>query len=240
LDRANKLINGLQGEKKRWTSTVLSLSDKYERLIGDCLIAAGMVAYSGPFTADFRAEMEQSWAKKIRELKIRCSDDEISMRKILGDDVKIRQWNVANLPSDNLSIENAIILFTARKWALMIDPQKQANSFIKNMGKSQEQSMDIFKATDNPIIKQLETAIDIGKWVLLENVGEKIDPTLEPIFGLFRLDQGEQAPKNAKFGDKEARYSHTFSFFMTTTLPNPHYPPEFLNYPTRIRGANAK
>ena len=56
------------------------------------------------------------------------------MRDVLGDDVKIRQWAVAGLPSDNLSIENGIIMFGSRRWPLMIDPQTQANKFIKKLG----------------------------------------------------------------------------------------------------------
>ncbi len=60
------------------------------------------------------------------------------MRDVLGQDVKIRQWAVAGLPSDNLSVENGIIMFGSRRWPLMIDPQTQANKFIKKLGGMQE------------------------------------------------------------------------------------------------------
>lgn len=54
LGRANRIIQGLAGEKTRWMDTVEKLTIDYEYLIGDCLVAAGMVAYSGSFTATFR------------------------------------------------------------------------------------------------------------------------------------------------------------------------------------------
>ena len=54
LGRANKIIDGLSGEKTRWTETVKNLGEEYDLLIGNCLVAAGMVAYSGSFTAKFR------------------------------------------------------------------------------------------------------------------------------------------------------------------------------------------
>jgi dynein heavy chain len=54
LERAGKIISGLEGEKTRWTETVAKLGHEYEHLVGNCLIAAGMVAYSGPFTALYR------------------------------------------------------------------------------------------------------------------------------------------------------------------------------------------
>lgn len=37
--------------------------------------------------------------------------------------MKIRQWNVAGLPKDELSVENGIIIDRSRRWPLMIDPQ---------------------------------------------------------------------------------------------------------------------
>jgi len=51
LGRANKILGGLAGEKTRWTETVARLSSEQGFLIGNCLIGAGMVAYSGAFTS---------------------------------------------------------------------------------------------------------------------------------------------------------------------------------------------
>lgn len=48
------MIGGLEGEKNRWTDTVANLTKQQEMLIGDCLLAAGMICYAGPFTANYR------------------------------------------------------------------------------------------------------------------------------------------------------------------------------------------
>lgn len=45
----------------------------------------------------------------------------------LGDPVLVRQWNIDGLPTDGFSVDNGIIVFNARRWPLMIDPQGQAN-----------------------------------------------------------------------------------------------------------------
>jgi len=135
LIRADSMIAGLQGEKVRWTQTVADLTVKKGMITGDCLIAAGMVSYAGPFTAGYREELEAMWRDNITQLKVQISEN-VTMRNVIGNDLKIREWAVNGLPSDNLSVENGIIMFGSRRWPLMIDPQTQANKFIKKMGKA--------------------------------------------------------------------------------------------------------
>ena len=76
---------------------------------------------------------------------------ERDIRSVLGEPVQIRAWNIEGLPTDNHSIQNGIIMSKARRWSLMIDPQGQANRFLKNMGKSpkySENGIDIVKPTN--------------------------------------------------------------------------------------------
>lgn len=54
LDRAEKLIGGLGGEKDRWTEAAKTLGERYINITGDVLISSGLVAYLGAFTVDFR------------------------------------------------------------------------------------------------------------------------------------------------------------------------------------------
>ena len=59
--------------------------------------------------------------------------DNFSLERVLGEPVKIRRWQLSGLPVDSFSIENGIMMYNADKWPLMIDPQGQANRWIKNM-----------------------------------------------------------------------------------------------------------
>lgn len=54
LDRAEKLIGGLGGEKQRWAQTAQDLRDTLDNVVGDVLLSAGVVAYLGAFTVFFR------------------------------------------------------------------------------------------------------------------------------------------------------------------------------------------
>ena len=58
----------------------------------------------------------------------------------------IQQWHLYGLPSDPLSVENGIILFNSSRWPLCIDPQGQANAWIKSM--QREHNLCITKLSD--------------------------------------------------------------------------------------------
>lgn len=109
LQRAEELIGGLGGEKDRWMSTAKSLGERYFLLTGDILIAAGVVAYLGPFTMDFREEQIKEWVTALQGYNIVCTQD-FQLTAILGEPVVIRQWNIFGLPTDNFSVDNGIII----------------------------------------------------------------------------------------------------------------------------------
>lgn len=69
----------------------------------------------------------------IASLKINSSG-RFSLQNILSDPIVIGVWtNQQQLPNDDFSVDNAIILKNSSRWPLMIDPQVQANTWIKNM-----------------------------------------------------------------------------------------------------------
>ena len=80
---------------------------------------------------------------------------------------------MCGLPQDAHSIQNGIMMSKARRYPLLIDPQGQANKYIKNMGKDvafAENGIEITKLSDKNFLRTLENAVRFGKWVLLENV----------------------------------------------------------------------
>lgn len=58
------------------------------------------------------------------------------------------------LPRDDVSIENGIIVTQASRWPLMIDPQEQANRWIRNL--EQANNLKIGKMTDPNLMRILE------------------------------------------------------------------------------------
>ncbi|XP_045510942.1 dynein axonemal heavy chain 7 [Colias croceus] len=221
LKRAEMLISGLGGEKTRWTQIAKNLRDTYNSLTGDILIAAGVIAYLGPFTAAFRHEQVTKWARACHECGIVCTLN-FSLIKVLGEPVTIQQWNIDGLPSDDFSVESAIIIMNARRWPLMIDPQGQANRWIKNMEKPN--NLCVVRMTQADLGRVLENAVQFGQPVLLENVLEELDPMLEPLLQQQTFRQG--GALCIKIGDTIVEYSKEFKLYISTKLANPHYLPE--------------
>lgn len=62
------------------------------------------------------------WVKACQARGIPCND-RFKLEAVLGDAVKIRQWNIWGLPKDDFSTENGIAVDQGRRWPLCIDPQ---------------------------------------------------------------------------------------------------------------------
>lgn len=71
---------------------------------------------------------------------------------------------------------------------------------------------------------KIKRALSDGTPVLIENISETIDATLNPI--LAREVITKNRVKYIKIGDDDIEYNDKFKLFIQTKLPNPHYTPE--------------
>ncbi|XP_075463117.1 dynein axonemal heavy chain 6 isoform X2 [Ascaphus truei] len=221
LNRAGKLTAALGDEQVRWKESIANFEEEISNVIGNVFIAAACVAYFGAFTAVYRQQLIDCWIKKCQNLEIPISP-KFSLINILGDAYEIRQWNTDGLPRDLVSTENGILVTRGRRWPLMIDPQDQANRWIRN--KETKNGLKIIKLTDVGFLRTLENAIRLGLPILLEELKESLDPALEPI--LLKQTYVSGGRMLIRLGDSDIDYDKNFRFYMTTKMPNPHYLPE--------------
>ena len=125
---------GFGGEREKWASMSMKLEQRFIQLTGDILLATGTVAYLGYFPHNEREKEITKWQTKAQELKVPFSKD-YSLQGALGNQITIQSWYMNGLLRDTLSTDNGIILTTAERWVLMIDPQDIANRWIKTMEK---------------------------------------------------------------------------------------------------------
>ncbi len=82
----------------------------------------------------------------------------------------------------------------------------------------------MIKLSNPKFLQIVENSIRMGMPVLLENIEEQLDPSLEPLLVKNLVKQGGQW--SIRLGDTWVPYSNDFKFFITTKLANPHYLPE--------------
>ena len=163
---ANALINSLSGEKQRWSDLTNKLEDSVKYLHGDILISSGIISYLGCFSSNYRMQIIKEWNDFIKNNKILVSDS-FSLENCLGEAIQVKKWVMNGLPSDPFSRENGMIISESSRWPLMIDPQNQANKWIKN--NESENKLIVVKLTDSDFIRNLENSIQFGFSLLIEN-----------------------------------------------------------------------
>lgn len=221
LARAGKLTSALGDESVRWSETAEQISTSMILLIGDVFNASGYISYLGAFTGQYRDKILSSWMKLCKDSGIPVSD-EFSLQRVCASPVEVREWNIQGLPTDNVSIDNGILVTRGKRWPLMIDPQSQANKWIKTM--QAKNGLRTIKLTDPNLLRTLENSIRIGSPVLLEDIGEVLDPALDPVLQKQVFKQGNRSL--IRIGDSDVDYDENFRFYMTTKMSNPHYLPE--------------
>ncbi|KAL3266451.1 hypothetical protein HHI36_010623 [Cryptolaemus montrouzieri] len=221
MNRAVRLLTGLGDERLRWIGTIDNIEAGIINVTGDILVSAGAIAYLTPFTDKYRRGLLSEWLEIVQEKNIPHSEN-FDTVLTLGEPVTIRSWQLNGLPRDYLSTENAVLVSCSKRWPLFIDPQGQANKWIKNMEKNS--GLSICKLSDKNLIRTLESAVRFGKPVLIENIGLELDPALDPV--LLRQVFKQGGTLVMKLGDTIVPYDNNFRLYMTTTLPNPHYTPE--------------
>eukprot|EP00397_Hematodinium_sp_SG-2012_P000077 GEMP01000077.1.p1 GENE.GEMP01000077.1~~GEMP01000077.1.p1 ORF type:complete len:3523 (+),score=983.36 GEMP01000077.1:601-10569(+) len=227
-ERARKLVESLPAPDE-WqsrldagtTSDVLHVS----------VLASALVLYSGVFPQKIRTELEDK-AKALFNVEL---EKESILVKHCGDLAKLNHWRQCGLADDRHFIENGIILDTARRWPLLIDPQQQALRYIKESGKHIPEGLEVIRLHAPNFMRTLELGIQFGKWIVLENAPAQLSthpnfPYLEPLLHALSRDplalHGTTRNTNTLrlSSDKVVSRGDSFRFFITTAHAVPALP----------------
>ncbi|ORY39399.1 hypothetical protein BCR33DRAFT_720231 [Rhizoclosmatium globosum] len=219
---ANRLVNGLASEKVRWSEAVGRFKEQEKTLAGDVLLSAAFVSYVGCFSKRYREDLLQdNWLKYLKaednKDRVPLSPD-VDPLAILTNSAEVAKWNNEGLPTDRVSLENATMVTSCKRWPLIIDPQLQGAS------------LKIVRLGARGYLDLIEKAVSSGDPILIEDIAESIDPVLNPLLGRETIKKG----KYVKMGDKEVEYDPRFKMILQTRLANPHYPPEIQAQTTLI------
>eukprot|EP01083_Nonionella_stella_P177342 623003_1 len=220
LMRAGQLVEGLSGERVRWESTIKQYQRSIKNLVGDCIIASSFLSYFGAFDSEYRIELMNDIRDKIIEKKVIAISDKFNLSEFLSNPIDLRKWRICGLPSDDFCGDNGVLVTKGSRFSLMIDPQSQANKWIKNLYCGNLQIVDL----KMDFMRVLEGALQFGTPVLLQDIEEDLDASLDPILLKKFIVSGNR--KYLNINGKQIEFNSEFRLFMTTRLSNPHYSPE--------------
>ena len=228
LSLAERLTTGLASEKERWGQTVEALRQRDVTMAGDVMIAAAFTSYIGAFGMAFRDRLwKEVWLKDLIARDIPMTDG-IDPLWMLTDESQAAGWNNEGLPSDRISIENGAIITSCSRWPLLIDPQLQGIRWLKKHCEitttKHEKQFLIIRPGEKRWISKIVQAIQNGDTVIVENIGETIDASLDPILSKSVYRKGKTL--FIKLGEDDVEYDERFKLYMQTKLANPHYKPE--------------
>merc|ERR1719311_946654 len=221
LALAERLVNGLADEYVRWQGSVKNLKLQGTSFIGDCLLAAAFVGYISPFNASFRNNLTAQWLEEIKTRQIPHTEG-IDPLKVLTDEAAIAQWMNEGLPADRISVENACVVTACARWPLMIDPQLQGVTWIKQRFAD---TLEVIQFTQNKWLNKVQGAIQMGMNLLIEAVGQEIEAILDPLLARAVIRRGRNA-LIIRIGGEELDYDAKFQLYLQSKLSNPHYRPE--------------
>ncbi|KAM9230987.1 LOW QUALITY PROTEIN: dynein axonemal heavy chain 11 [Leptosomus discolor] len=136
----------------------------------------------------------------------------------LTDDAPIAAGSNEGLPSDRMSTANATVLTDCECWPLVIDPQPQGIKWVKDKYGA---DLKVVRLGQKGFLKTIKRALAYGD-VLIENMGESIDPILDPQLGRHTVKKA----KYIETEDKECEFNKIFCLILHTKLANPHHKPE--------------
>ncbi|KAJ9437970.1 Dynein-1-beta heavy chain [Diplonema papillatum] len=236
LKRAEQLVSGLGSERERWTSSTKTYELGIENLIGDSMLASGILSYIGSFTGEFRDELQVTWRRAAATKKDAAAVPMSKSFDFIGYyalPTEIREWELQGLPGDDFSTMNGVLVMRGERWPLMIDPQGQANKWIKNMEKDKGLKVIDLKQAD--FLRTIEHAVQLGTPVLIQDVSERLDPSLDSILSRAIVKQGGR--NTIKIGDNVVDYNDKFKLYLTTKNASPHYSPEICTKVTLVNCA---
>lgn len=228
LNLAERLTSGLASENSRWTQTVENLKNSETTLPGNVMLAASFTSYIGAFGAEFRLRLwKKEWIQDLVSRDIPITEG-LDPLWVLTSDSEAAEWQNEGLPADRISLENGAILTNCSRWPLMIDPQLQGIRWLKqhaniHAGKS-GRDVHMLRQGEKGWMHKIIAAISAGDTVVLENMGETVDTSLEPILSKSFFRKGKNL--YLKIGDEDIEYDINFQLYLQTKLSNPHYKPE--------------
>ena len=213
IEAAENLVSKLKGEHQRWSHQMKDLNLELDQLPRQSLLAAAFLVYLSKAPEDKRLSMMNQWKEMV-------GLDDFDLRRFLSSEQEQLSWKAEGLPSDDLSVENGLIILQGEVCPLLIDPSQRATEWLKNHLK--DSRLEVINQQDPNFTTSLELAVRFGKTLIIQEV-DGVEPLIVPLLRKDLISQGHRYV--IQIGDKAVDYNETFRLFLTTRNPDPETKP---------------
>ena len=245
LAASTSLLMGLQEERARWIQDTEENEAHADPLPGDAGIASAMMVYLGPFSREERGELLQMLSSLCNNQEINFSP-ELHVPKFFTSQNEIGSWFVQGLPSDEFSIQNGMLALYCSRFPLLIDPQEQCATWIKERETPRvlnqfAQKLELEVAMANAIVN--------GRFLIFECIEGLVDANIDGILDQIFIhrkssDAADIAPASAGLQKwesrrlfwmgKELEWHPDFRIILLSRLTDPHFDPALCGRTTII------
>ncbi|KAL3100094.1 hypothetical protein niasHS_000705 [Heterodera schachtii] len=231
VNRSIHLLKSLRVECDRWEAGTERFAQQNETLVGDVLLSAAFLSYSGYYDQLLRDTLFQKWMGILESSQIMFRHELAHIEYLSTADERL-QWNNNGMPTDELCTENAIMLKRFNRFPLIIDPSGQSMEFIR---KQFSGSVQLTSFNDNSFRENLESALRFGTTLLVQDA-ESYDPILNPV--LNREVKRTDGRVLITIRDKDVYLSPDFKIFLFTRDSSVEFPADvcsrvtFVNFTT--------
>ncbi|KAI8958673.1 cytoplasmic dynein heavy chain [Daldinia sp. FL1419] len=228
VDRSVRLLDSLSSERTRWEDGSKSFETQISTLVGDVLVAAAFLAYSGLYDQTFRKSMMEDWLHQLHLSGINFKPHNPVTEYLSTADERL-SWQENTLPVDDLCTENAIILKRFNRYPLIIDPSGRATEFLQRECKDRRLTVTSF--LDDSFTKQLESSLRFGNPILIQDA-EHLDPILNHVLNKEYQKTGGRVL--IQLGKQEIDFSPAFKIYLSTRDPSATFPPDICSRTTFV------
>lgn len=228
VDRSVKLLDSLSSERIRWDEGSRSFETQIGTLVGDVLLSAAFLAYSGLYDQQFRKGMVDEWMHHLQLAGVDFKQHNPVTAYLSTADERL-QWQENSLPVDDLCTENAIILKRFNRYPLIIDPSGRVTDFLANSNK--ERKLTVTSFLDDSFTKQLESSLRFGNPILIQDA-EHLDPILNHVLNKEYQKTGGRVL--IQLGKQEIDFSPAFKLYLSTRDPSASFPPDICSRTTFV------
>jgi dynein heavy chain 1 len=228
VGRSVNLLKSLGNERDRWELSSETFKSQMATIIGDVLISSAFMAYAGYYDQHMRQSLFTTWCNHMQQANIQFRSDIARVEYLSNADERLR-WQANALPSDDLCVENAIMLKRFNRYPLIIDPSGQATDYI--MKEYSDKKITKTSFLDDAFRKNLESALRFGNPLLVQDV-ENYDPILNPVLNRELRRTGGRVL--ITLGDQDIDLSPSFTIFLSTRDPTVEFPPDICSRVTFV------